>query len=91
MVSFNILYTLTQVRNKLASYNVDPFDLSIINQTGCPKDGEEGYNIHIDQETFSAKSIGNAVKKAGEAIGTGVEYTINGAKKVGKGVAYVLF
>uniref|UniRef100_A0A336L2W5 CSON004009 protein n=1 Tax=Culicoides sonorensis TaxID=179676 RepID=A0A336L2W5_CULSO len=70
-----------KLRNKLASYNVDPFDMSIINQTGCPKDGDEGYNIHIDQDTFSAKSIGNAVKKAGEAIGTGVEYTISGAKK----------
>jgi len=71
-----------KIRNKLASYNVDPFDLSIINQTGCPKDGDEGYNIHIDQDTFSAASIGNAVKKTGEAIGTGVEYTINGVKKL---------
>lgn len=75
----------------MAAFNVDPFDMSIINQTGCPKSDEEGYNIHIDQDTFSAASIGNAVKKAGESIGTGVEYTIDGIKKVGKGISYVLF
>jgi apolipoprotein D and lipocalin family protein len=71
-----------KLRNKLATYNVDPFDLSIINQSGCPKE-DGGLHIHIDPDTFSTKNIGNAVRKAGDAVGTGVEKAIEGAKKVG--------
>lgn len=71
------------MRTRLGSFNVDPYDLSIINQSGCPKNEEENnYNIHIDQETFSSASIGNAVRKAGEKIGDGVEWTLNSSKKV---------
>lgn len=81
-----------QLRNKLASSSVDPFDLSIINQEGCPKLGDEsGLSIHIDQETFSAASIGNAVRKAGSKVGDGVEYAVGGIKKVGGAIKYVLF
>lgn len=81
-----------QLRNKLASYNVDPFDLSIINQSGCPKEGEDaGLNIHIDPDTFSAQSIGSAVRRAGSAVGDGVEKAVGGIKKVGNAVSYVLF
>jgi len=72
-----------KMRTRLGSFNVDPYDLSIINQTGCPKNTEENnYNIHIDQETFSSASIGNAVRKAGEKIGDGVEWTLNSSKKL---------
>lgn len=70
------------MRTRLGSYNVDPYDLSIINQSGCPKDGQDGYNIHIDQDTFSSASFGNAVRKAGEKLGDGVEWTIDASKKV---------
>lgn len=70
------------MRTRLGSFNVDPFDLSIINQTGCPKDGAEGYNIHIDHNTFSSASIASAVRQAGSKIGDGVEWTLEAGKKV---------
>lgn len=70
------------MRTRLGSFNVDPYDLSIISQRDCPKDGDEGYNIHIDPDTFSSQNIGNAVKKAGDKIGDGVTWTIDASKKV---------
>lgn len=72
-----------KIRSRLGSSSVDPFDLSIINQTGCPKDAAEGVNIHIDPNTLSAQNIGNVVRKAGEKIGDGVEYVVDAGKKVG--------
>lgn len=71
-----------KIRNRLASFSVDPFDLSIINQTGCPKEGEAGWNIHIDSNTFSTKNIANVFRKAGEKIGDGFEYAVNAGKKL---------
>ncbi|XP_055599275.1 apolipoprotein D-like [Uranotaenia lowii] len=71
-----------KIRNRLASFSVDPFDLSIINQTGCPKEGEAGYNIHIDTNTFSAKNIASVFRKAGEKIGDGFEAAVNAGKKI---------
>lgn len=71
-----------KIRNRLASFSVDPFDLSIINQTGCPKEGEAGWNIHVDSNTFSAKNIANVFRKAGEKIGDGFEYAVNAGKKI---------
>lgn len=71
-----------KIRNRLASFSVDPFDLSIINQSGCPKEGEAGYNIHIDTNTFSAKNIANVFRKAGEKIGDGFEAAVNAGKKI---------
>lgn len=71
------------MRTRLTSFNVDPFDLSIISQTGCPKNASEGYNINIDPDTFSAANVGNVVRKTGEKIGDGVEWTIEAGKKVG--------
>lgn len=79
------------MRNRLISFNVDPFDLSIVNQTGCPKDARDGYNIHIDQQTFSAANIAQAVRNAGSKIGDGVEWTIEASKKVGGVAKTVLF
>ncbi|XP_041972492.1 apolipoprotein D-like isoform X2 [Aricia agestis] len=72
-----------KMRSKLASYGVDPYDLSIISQTDCPKheDGS-GVNINIEPDTFSPHNIGEAVKKTGSAIGDGVEYVIDAGKKV---------
>lgn len=71
-----------KIRNRLSSFSVDPFDLSIIDQTGCPKEGEAGYNIHIDSNTFSTKNIANVFRKAGEKIGDGFEYAVNAGKKI---------
>lgn len=70
------------MRTRLGSFNVDPYDLSIINQLGCPKETEDGTHIHIDQNTFSSENIGNAVKKVGEKLGDGVEWTLDASKKV---------
>lgn len=70
------------MRNSLTSFNVDPFDLSIINQKDCPKGSEDNFNIHIDPETFSSSNIGNAVRKVGSKIGDGVEWTLDASKKV---------
>lgn len=72
---------LIQIRTRLSSYNIDPFDLSIISQTDCPKTAE-GVNIGIDSDTFSAHSIAGVVKKAGEKLGDGIEYVAGGAKKI---------
>ena len=71
-----------KMRTRLSSFNVDPFDLSIIDQTGCPKNTSQGVNIHIDDDTFSAHSIANVFRKAGEKIGDGVEYAVDAGKKL---------
>lgn len=71
-----------KMRTRLASHSVDPFDLSIISQTDCPKDSSDGYNININPDTFSAGNIANVFRKAGEKIGDGVEWTIDATKKV---------
>lgn len=73
-----------KVRSRLASYNIDPFDLSIISQRNCPKNknGTNGLNIDIDDDTFSAHSVAGVIRKAGGAIGDGVEYVAGGAKRI---------
>ncbi|XP_053617700.1 apolipoprotein D-like [Plodia interpunctella] len=76
------MYT-DKMRQKLSSYGVDPFDLSIISQSDCPhhKQGE-GVNINIDPETFSSHNIGEAVRRTGGVIANGVEYVVDAGKKV---------
>lgn len=74
-------FEFVQIRTRLSSYNIDPFDLSIINQSNCPK-RQEGVNIDIDSDTFSAHTIAGVVRKAGEKIGDGIEYVAGGAKKI---------
>jgi apolipoprotein D and lipocalin family protein len=76
------MYT-DKLRNRLSSFNVDPYEMSIISQKDCPKvNSSEVYNINIDDETFSSQSVANVFRKAGEKIGDGVEYIAGGAKKV---------
>lgn len=70
-----------QIRTKLSSFGVDPFDLSVIDQTNCPND-DSGIKINIDDETFSPQSIAGVVRKAGDKLGDGVEYAAEGAKKI---------
>ncbi|XP_017781329.1 PREDICTED: apolipoprotein D-like [Nicrophorus vespilloides] len=71
-----------KIRSKLISYNIDPFDLSIISQKNCPTINGTGVNIGIDDETFSAQNIAGVIRKAGDKIGDGVEYVAGGAKKI---------
>lgn len=47
----------------------------------CPSN-DEGVDINIDKDTFSAKSIANVLRKAGEKIGDGVETALDATKKL---------
>ncbi|RVE53973.1 hypothetical protein evm_001376 [Chilo suppressalis] len=72
-----------KMRTKLSSFGVDPYDLSIISQSGCPQHANgTGVNINIDPDTFSSHNIGEAVRKTGGAIADGVEYVVEAGKKV---------
>jgi apolipoprotein D and lipocalin family protein len=74
---------IDKIRNRLSSFQINPFDLSIVSQKDCPKVNEDGgFNISIDPDTFSAKNIGSWVRKAGEKIGDGVETVISGGKSI---------
>lgn len=64
---------IDEIRERLSSFGVDPYDLSIVTQTGCPT-GNRTLDINIDPHTFSAENIGHVVRKAGEKIGDGVEW-----------------
>ncbi|XP_014237983.1 apolipoprotein D-like [Trichogramma pretiosum] len=70
-----------KVRAKLASFGVDPFDLSIIVQTGCPR-GNNSLDVNVDPHTFTADNLGQVVRKAGEKIGDGVEWIGQQSSKV---------
>ncbi|XP_023248061.1 apolipoprotein D [Copidosoma floridanum] len=71
---------IEKARGRLASFGVDPYDLSIIPQTNCPR-GNNSLDINIDPHTFTAENIGDAVRKAGEKIGDGVEWLGNQGSK----------
>ncbi|XP_046610640.1 apolipoprotein D-like [Neodiprion virginianus] len=72
---------IDEIRQRLSSFGVDPYDMSIISQTGCPS-GNNTVDISIDPHTFSAENIGHVVRKAGEKIGDGVEWVANAGSKV---------
>lgn len=40
--------------------------------------------VEINDQTFSSQNIGQAVRKVGSKIGDGVEYVIEGGKKIYK-------
>lgn len=71
-----------KIRMRMTTFNIDPFDLSIINQRDCPRYNGTGLNINIDDDTFSPQSVGNVVRKAGEKIGDGVEFVAGGVRKI---------
>ncbi|KAJ8974504.1 hypothetical protein NQ317_012995 [Molorchus minor] len=73
---------IDKIRSRLSFAQVDPFELSIINQNGCPKNLTEGYNININDETISAHAAADVIRKAGDKIGDGVEYISGKAKDV---------
>lgn len=50
---------------------MDPYELSLIDQSNCPGYAEEtNVNININDDTFSPQNIAGVVRKAGEKIGT---------------------
>lgn len=72
-----------KIRARLSLFGVSPYDLSIIDQFKCPgKNDETNVDININPETFSSHNIAEAVRKAGEKIGDGVEYVAEGVGKV---------
>lgn len=58
-----------QVRSRLVSVQVDPFELSLINQKDCPRNLTAGVNIDINDDTISAKAAAGVIRKAGEKLG----------------------
>lgn len=77
-----------KIRTRLSSSGVDAFDLSIINQSNCPSlVGDTKINVDITPETFSSQNIGSWVRKAGEKLGDGVEWTVGKAKTIYKKVS----
>lgn len=91
ILNANIFFFKLKIRSRLSSYSVDPFDLSIVSQTECPKEKEDGVNIHIDPNTFSTSNIANVFRKAGEKLGDGFEYVVGAGKKVGGVAKTILF
>ncbi|KAK6636439.1 hypothetical protein RUM43_010100 [Polyplax serrata] len=71
-----------KIRNRLSSFGVDPYDLSIIKQDNCTEPTENTTNISIDEGTFSKESVAQVFRKAGEKLGDGYEFVADSAKKV---------
>ncbi|XP_012141143.2 apolipoprotein D isoform X2 [Megachile rotundata] len=70
-----------QIRERLSSFGVDPFDLSIVPQTGCSRNNDT-FDINVNPNTFTSESLGNVVRKAGEKLGDGVQWVANTGSKV---------
>lgn len=70
-----------RIRVMLSRYGVDPYDLSIVDQSGCPQ-GNNTLDINVDPGTFTAENFGNVVRKAGEKIGDGVQWVASAGSKV---------
>jgi len=77
----NYVKTFFQVRNRISSSNVNPFDLTIVDQNNCAHLNTT-MRVEINDQTFSSQNIGQAVRKVGSKIGDGVEYVIEGGKKI---------
>lgn len=71
------------MRNRISSSNVNPFDLTIVDQNNC-SNLNTTMRVEINGNTFSSQNIGEAVRKVGSKIGDGVEYVIEGGKKLYK-------
>ncbi|XP_044739219.1 apolipoprotein D-like [Chrysoperla carnea] len=70
---------LNQILDLMKKYGINPYDLSIIPQTNCPNyfNGTENnlVNIKIDDQTFTAKSAANVIRKVGYKLGDGIEFS----------------
>ncbi|XP_017754274.1 PREDICTED: apolipoprotein D-like [Eufriesea mexicana] len=69
------------LRRQLTNFGVDPFDLSIISQSGCPH-GNNTLDITVDPHTFTTENLGNVVSKAAGKIGDAVQWVANTGCKV---------
>ncbi|XP_034934646.1 apolipoprotein D-like [Chelonus insularis] len=69
------------LRAKLTSFSVNPFDLSIVPQTGCDK-GDDPVKIDINPDTFSTENLSNVFRKAGEKLGDGYEWVVSKGSEV---------
>ncbi len=70
-----------QIRNRVSLFNVDPFDMTLVNQTNCYNNNSK-FTIDINDKTFSKENIKKTLKNVGSAIGDGVDFLVKGAKKV---------
>lgn len=70
-----------KIRQRLSQFGVDPFDLSIVLQSGCSH-GNNSVDINIDPNTFTSENLGNVVRKAGEKIGDGVQWISQAGSQV---------
>ncbi|XP_076644506.1 apolipoprotein D isoform X2 [Halictus rubicundus] len=70
-----------KLRHQLMNFGVDPFELSIISQSDCPK-GNNTLDINVDPNTFTAENLGSVVRKAGEKLGDGVQWVASTGSKV---------
>uniref|UniRef100_A0A146KUD1 Apolipoprotein D n=1 Tax=Lygus hesperus TaxID=30085 RepID=A0A146KUD1_LYGHE len=76
-----------KIRNRMSMFGVNPFDLSIIDQSKCPGAADEtNVDVNINPETFSSQNIAGVVRKAGEKIGDGIEVAADGISKVYHGL-----
>ncbi|CAD6243127.1 GSCOCG00009652001-RA-CDS [Cotesia congregata] len=69
------------IRTKLSSYGVDPYDLSIVPQSGCNA-GQDPVKIDINPDTFSSENVGKIFRKAGDKIKNGFEWVVNAGNNV---------
>lgn len=72
---------IDKIRNRLSSFNVNPYDLTSINHTACSI-RDQDFTIDINESTFSKDNIKKTLSDAGHAISNGVSFLVNGAKKV---------
>lgn len=78
---------IDKIRNRMSMFGVNPFDLSLIDQSHCPGSKDEtNVNIDINPDTFSSQNIAGVVRKAGEKLGDGIEVAADGVGKVYKGL-----
>lgn len=70
-----------KLRFQLTNFGVDPFELSIVSQSDCPK-GNNTLDINVDPNTFTAENLGSVVRKAGEKLGDGVQWVASTGSKV---------
>lgn len=72
---------LDKIKYKLVTFNINPDALSAINQMDC-KEADDGHNITITNNTFTAQNAAGIIRKAGDKLGDGVEYVAEKAKEV---------
>ncbi|KAK0089408.1 hypothetical protein PV325_007566 [Microctonus aethiopoides] len=65
--------TLDMLHQKLKSFGVNSYDLSIVPQVDCNV-GSDPVDININPDTFSKENLGKVLNKAGEKLGQGAEW-----------------